>query len=145
MKQKIYILGLVTTLIVVTGIMFKINHWPGAGYLLTIGIFSLVFIFLPVSLQNHYKAEGNKQNLILYIVTWLTCFVVFTAMLFKIMHWPGAGIALFISLPFPYVVFLPVFLTVTGKNKNFNIYYTVFVLFLLAIISSYSALLALNA
>jgi hypothetical protein len=145
MKQKIYILGLVTTLTVFTGVIFKANHLPGAGYLMTIGIISLVLIFLPLALRNHYKVEGNNKNLILYIVTWLTCFVVFTAMLFKTMHWPGAGIALMISIPFPYLIFLPVFLFVTGKNKNFNIYYTVFVLFLLAAISGYSALLALNA
>ncbi|MBN2864113.1 MAG: hypothetical protein JXN62_13180 [Bacteroidales bacterium] len=145
MKQKIYILGLAITLTVFTGIIFKVNHWPGAGYLMTVGIISLVILFLPLALRNHYKVEGNNKNLVLYIVTWLTCFVVFTAMLFKIMHWPGAGTALMISIPFPYVIFLPVFLIVTGKNKKFNIYYTVFVLFLLAAISGFSALLALHA
>jgi hypothetical protein len=65
-------------------------------------------------------------------------------MLFKIQHWPYAGVALLIALPFPYIVFLPVFLTVTSKNKNFNIYNTVFVLFLLALNSVFSALLSLN-
>jgi hypothetical protein len=65
-------------------------------------------------------------------------------MLFKIQHWPFAGIALLIALPFPYIVFLPVFLAVTSKNKNFNIYNTVFVLLLLALNSVFSCLLALN-
>ena len=60
------------------------------------------------------------------------------------MHWPHAGVGLLIALPFPYIVFLPVFLTVTSKNKNFNIYNTVFVLLLLALNSVFSALLALN-
>ena len=45
---------------------------------------------------------------------------------------------------FPYIVFLPVFLAVTSKNKNFNIYNTVFVLLLLALNSVFAALLALN-
>jgi hypothetical protein len=65
-------------------------------------------------------------------------------MLFKMMHWPGAGVALLIALPFPYVVFLPVFLAVTSKDKNFSIHNTVAVLFLLAGTSITSALLALN-
>jgi hypothetical protein len=65
-------------------------------------------------------------------------------MLFKMMHWPGAGIALLIALPFPYVVFLPVFLAVTSKDKNFSIHNTVAVLFLLAGTSISAALLALN-
>jgi hypothetical protein len=60
------------------------------------------------------------------------------------MHWPYARIALLIALPFPYIVFLPVFLTVTARNKNFNIYKTVFVLILLALNSVFTALLSLN-
>jgi hypothetical protein len=144
MKQKIYILGLVTALIISLGAIFKVNHWPGAAYLLILGIFTLVLIFLPLALRNNYKTEGNRQNLILYWATWLTCFVVFMGMLFKIMHWSHAGLALLIALPFPYVVFLPVFLVVTAKDKNFNIYNTVFILFLLTTVSALSLLLALS-
>jgi hypothetical protein len=65
-------------------------------------------------------------------------------MLFKIMHWPFSNAILTIALIFPYVVFLPVFLVYTTKNKNFNIYNTVFVLLLLATNSVFSALLSLN-
>jgi hypothetical protein len=144
MKQKIYILGLITVLIVFTGLVFKINHFAGAGVLLSTGIVTFVVIFMPIALRNHFKAEGTRQNLPLYIVTWLTCFVVFTGMLFKIMHWPHAGTMLLVALPFPYVVFLPVFLTVTSKNKNFSIYNTVFVLMLLVFNSVFSTLLGLN-
>jgi hypothetical protein len=144
MKQKIYILGLITAIIISTGIIFKVNHWPGAGILITAGILILVFIFLPAALMNSYKAEGKSQNRLLYIVTWITCLVVFIGMLFKVMHWPYAGVGLMIALPFPYIVFLPVFLIVTSKNKNFNIYNTVFVLLLLAVNSVFSALLSLN-
>jgi hypothetical protein len=144
MKQKIYIFGVVTSLIAFIGIIFKVNHFPGAGILMTVGLLLLVWLFLPLALINNYKAEGNKQNLSLYIITWLTCFVIFTSMLFKIMHWPYAGLMLTIALPFPYIVFLPAFLIVTGKNPNFNIYNTVFVLLLLALNSVFAALLALN-
>jgi len=144
MKQKLYILGLITTLIIFLGLIFKINHWPGAGILLTIGISVLVLLFLPLALADNYRSEESNHSLSLYIVTWLTCFVVFVAMLFKFQHWPFAGPMLAIALPFPYVVFLPVFLKVTSKNKNFNIYNTIFVLVLLATNSVFSGLLALN-
>jgi len=144
MKQKIYSLGLITTSIIFLGALLKINHWPGGGQLLIIGIVMLVMVFLPLALRNHFRTEGERKNLLLYIVTWLTCFVVFGGMLFKMMHWPGAGKALLIALPFPYVVFLPVFLVVTSRDKNFSIHNTVAVLFLLAGTSISSALLALN-
>ena len=144
MKQKIYILGVITTIILTTGAILKVNHWPAAGILLTAGTLILVIFFIPVALIDNYKTEGNSKNRMLYIVTGFTCFVVFTGMLFKLMHWPHAGIALIIALPFPFIVFLPVFLIVTSRNKNFNIYNTIFVLLLLAINSVFSALLSLN-
>jgi hypothetical protein len=144
MKQKIYILGVIAAIIISTGTILKVNHWPAAGILIVTGILILVLFFFPAALINSYKAEGNSQNKLLYIVTYITFFVVFIGMLFKIMHWPYAGLGLLIALPFPYIVFLPVFLKVTSKNKNFNIYNTVFVLLLLALNSVFSALLALN-
>jgi hypothetical protein len=133
MKQKLYILGVITAMITSAGAIFKVNHWPAAAILLIAGTLILVLLFLPAALINNYKATGNSQNKVLYIVTYITCFVVFIAMLFKIMHWPYAGVGLLIALPFPYVVFLPIFLLVTSKNKSFNIYNTVFVLLLLAL------------
>lgn len=126
------------------GTQLKINHSAGSAHILTFGTILLVLVFLPLALINHYRAEGNSQNKLLYIVTWVTAFVVFTAMLFKILHWPKAGIILIVSLPFPYVVFLPIFLITTSKIKNFNIYNTVYVLLMLAILSIFSAMLALN-
>ena len=144
MRQKIYILGVISAIIISTGVIFKMEHWPAAGIMITAGTLILVLLFFPAALINSYKAEGNTQNRLLYIVTYITCFVVFTGMLFKIQHWPNAGVALLIALPFPYIVFLPVFLIVTSKNKNFNIYKTVFVLLLLALNSVFSALLSLN-
>jgi len=144
MKQKIYVLGVITALVIFTGAIFKVNHWPAAGIMLTVGLVTLVVGFVPAALINLYKSEGSDKSLALYIVTGLTCFVIYTGMLFKIQHWPGAGILLSIALPFPYVVFLPVFLTVTSKNKNFNIYNVVAVLTLLAFNSVFAALLALN-
>lgn len=144
MKQKIYILGLVTAMIVFLGTLFKVNHWPGAGILLMSGILILVFVFLPLALVNSFKAEGNKSNRLLYIVTWLTALVVFIAMLFKVQHWSWGGYLMLVSIPFPFLVFLPVFLLVTSRNKEHNIYTTVYMLFFLVILSCFTVLLALN-
>lgn len=144
MKQKIYILGIVTSMIMVMGSMFKINHWPGAGVLLTIGAFLLVFLFLPLALFNNFKVNGNAQNRLLYIVIWVTCLVIFSGMHFKIMHWPYVRPILIIAILFPFVVFLPVWLFVTSKIKNFDINNTIYILFLLALQAVFSALLSLN-
>lgn len=144
MKQKIYTIGVATVVTVFAGAIFKVNHYPGAAILLIAGIGSLLLLFLPLALISHYRSvEGNK-SLTLHIITYLTCLLVFTAMLFKLLHWPYAGTLLTIALPFPYLVFLPVFVYFTSKDKNSNIYNTVFVFLLLALNSVFSGLLALN-
>ena len=144
MKQKIYILGLATAMIITLGTMFKVNHWPGAGILLIGGISVLVILFLPVALVNSLKDDNNKSKRLLYFIIWLTSFVLFAAMLFKIQHWPWAGYLMLISIPFPFLVFLPVFLIVTSKNREHSIFDTAYILFLLMILSCFTALLALN-
>lgn len=143
MKQKLYITGLINLLVILTGIIFKINHFPGAGILLSLGIAAFVIITVPLSLINSYRNAENGSRL-LYIVTGITCLVVFTAMLFKIMHWPFASIMLIIAILFLNIVFLPVFVFITGRKDHFSITNTVSVLFLLAINSVFSALLSLN-
>ena len=48
-------------LIVVLGIIFKINHWPGAVTLLIAGMSSELFIFL-VSLDAWYGSQKNNPS-----------------------------------------------------------------------------------
>ncbi len=143
MKQRIYILGLGTLLTIFLGALFKINHWPAAGILLTVGLVTLVLAFIPLAITNSYKASERKKPF-LFFITWLTSFVIFTSMLFKLMHWPYAGLMLFIALPFPYIVFLPVFIASNSRDKNFNMGNLVAVLVLLAMNSVFAGMLALN-
>lgn len=131
-------------MILMTGTIFKVQHWPAAAILLCTGTILLLAAFLPSALINHYKVNGNKQYKLLYIIIYMTCFVVFTAMLFKILHWPFAGYLMLIAVPFPFIVFLPVWLNVTSKIKNFDINNTIYVLFFLAIQAVFSLLLSLN-
>lgn len=144
MKQKLYIAGIIDLIVVLTGTIFKINHYPGAGILLTLGIAAFAVIICPLALVSSYRRNREEQSKSLYIITAITIFLVFTAMLFKIQHWPFAGLLLTIAMPFPYVVFLPVFIAVASRKRNFNIYNTVFVLFLLVLSSLLNGLLSLN-
>jgi hypothetical protein len=144
MKQKIYILGVVSAIILITGTMFKFQHWAGAAILLSAGTVLLLTLFLPAALLNHYNVNGNKKYRLLYIIVYTTCLVVFTSMLFKIQHWPYAGYLMYLAVPFPFVVFLPAWLYFTAKIKNFDINNTIYILFLLALQSVFSVLLSLN-
>jgi hypothetical protein len=143
MKRASYILGIISCLIIFIGSMFKVQHWPGSALMLIVGILSFVLIFLPVSLIHHYNTTAGKKNIWLHIVTFLTGLLVFTSALFKILHWPGAGWILLISIPFPFLVFLPVFIYTSNRNKTPIREYS-YILMLLMFYALTSSLLALN-
>jgi hypothetical protein len=118
MKKTIYITGISCANLLMMGCMFKIQHWPGAGVLLVTSIFLFAFVFLPLALVNGYREPGQAMYKGLYIISYLVFSIIMLGALFKIMHWPGAGIFLLIGIPLPFVVFLPMYLYYTRKEKN---------------------------
>jgi len=60
MKKTMYILGYVAAFLSTTGLLLKLQHWPGAAIMLTLGIALLNFGFLPMYFYNNYKkAQAN--------------------------------------------------------------------------------------
>ncbi|MGM0408963.1 MAG: hypothetical protein ACQERU_13365 [Bacteroidota bacterium] len=118
MKKTIYISGVIIANLLVIGCIFKVNHWPGAGVALTLSLLLLCFWFLPVALINHYKGQKIKTAKWLYIAAFISFFMVFISALFKIQHWHGAGLLLLIGVPIPFLLYLPVFIFHSVKNKE---------------------------
>ena len=111
--------------------------------MLVLGIACLLFFFLPVSLMEHYKNIDGRKNRWLHIVTFITSFIVFLGALFKIMHWPYAGVIMVFSIPIPFILFLPVFLYTSNRNKA-PISDNISILFLLLFYAVFSSLLSLS-
>ncbi len=55
MKKTMYLIGYVASLFISTGLLFKIQQWPGAAIVLTLGIVLLNFAFLPMYFYRKYK------------------------------------------------------------------------------------------
>jgi hypothetical protein len=58
MKKLMKISGVAGTIMLGFAVIFKINHWPLAGILITLGAFVLSFLFLPSALCS---LEGDKK------------------------------------------------------------------------------------
>lgn len=142
MKNKIYIFGIVLLILFTIGALFKIMHWPGAGIVISVSMILFALVFSPMALVNAYRAEG--KNAFIYIIGGITIAINFIGALFKIMHWPGAGIMLTIALVIPFILFLPAYLVYQSKKGSRNIKNLILVLFLLVYVSAMDALLALN-
>jgi len=139
MKKFMYILGTIAPSLLIIGALFKLQHWPGASVLIVLGSFLLAAVYLPVfamvSMRDTRKRE-KKINKTLYIVGVITGFIFITGILFKIMHWPGAGVALMVSVLLTVAVFIPILVVHALKDKenqvqNFSI--LIFVLSFMAV------------
>lgn len=79
----------------ITGILFKTLHWPGANMLLllsgmlTIGTFAIAF----AQQRTTWHVQVRFPRLLLAALI-----AVVSGGLFKIMHWPGANMLLLIGL-----------------------------------------------
>jgi len=139
MKKFMYVLGTIAPSLLIVGAIFKLQHWPGASILIVLGSFLLAAVYLPVfamvSMRDTRKRE-KKVNKTLYIVGVITGFIFITGVLFKIMHWPGANVALLSSVILTVAVFIPILVTHSLKDKenqvqNFSI--LIFVLSFMAV------------
>ena len=139
MKKFMYILGTIAPTLLILGALCKLQHWPGASVLIVLGSFLLGAVYLPVfamvSMRDTRKKE-KKVNKTLYVAGVITGFIFITGVLFKIMHWPGAGVALSVSVLLTVVFFIPVLVSHSLKDKenqlqNFSI--LIFVLSFMAV------------
>ena len=121
MKKFTYVFGLIAALIIIMGSIFKKLHWPGAGILLTVGVLMTVFVFLPFYFRTSYRELAEKKNPIYGIVGYMTLAFLLLGALFKIMHWPGANIAIYTSTGFLLIGFVPLYVVnifqKSGKEK----------------------------
>jgi hypothetical protein len=139
MKKIIYISGIISAIVLTIGTSFKIQHWAGAGIMLMVSITFFTLFFIPAALLNNYQKD--KKNSYLYISIFITLLISFSAALFKIQHWPGAGILVVIALIAPFVIFLPAYIAYYNKLTNKDITSFIAVLFLLVFVAVMDALL----
>jgi hypothetical protein len=116
MKTTMKISGLVSLSLLAFATVFKIFHWPGAGVGMVLGFLILCGVFYPAIIYLNYKESGKKKNVFLHISAFLGGGAFMTGVLFKIMHWPGAGLMLFGGLALFIMLYMPILLYVRNKN-----------------------------
>ena len=107
MKNTMKISGVAGTVMFGFAALFKIQHWPLAGALMTLGALVLAFIFLPSSLGVLWKETHNRKRLFLFISAFFAGMLFILGTLFKIQHWPMAGSILTLSALSGILFFIP--------------------------------------
>ncbi len=91
MKKTLIILGYFILFIISFGTLFKLQHWPGSGALLVLGISGFAIIFLPLFFIQRMLENGKPLNIITNIFGLLSTSTIFMGVLFRVQHWPGGS------------------------------------------------------
>jgi len=118
MRNTMKISGIAGTILLGFAALFKIQHWPGAGIMMTLGAFILALVFLPSALSVLWKETHNKRRLFLFVSAFITGAFFITGTLFKVQHWPGAATVLLISAFSALFMFFPAVITMIYNNEE---------------------------
>jgi hypothetical protein len=80
--------------IAMLGILFKIQHWAGGGILTALGFLTLSLTMIISGFIGLGKEDGRPVSSAERIIVGILLF----GLLFKVQHWPGAGILLVVSI-----------------------------------------------
>lgn len=118
MKTTMKVSGIVGTILFGFASLFKIMHWPMAGVLMTLGAITLAFLFMPSALGVLWKESRSQKRLFLFISAFLAAMFFILGILFKVQHWPGAGIIITLAGITAVFFLVPSFLSMTLANPD---------------------------
>ncbi|OFX88040.1 MAG: hypothetical protein A2W99_11200 [Bacteroidetes bacterium GWF2_33_16] len=118
MKKVMIVLGSLGALLLWSGSILKMLHLPYASIILLLGAVITVLGFLPLFFYTSYKEQTEKKNFLLPVTSYLTLSFLIIGLLFKVMHWPGAAIALLIGEFLLVLLFLPLYLVNAYKKAS---------------------------
>jgi hypothetical protein len=118
MKNTMKISAIAGTVMLGFAALFKIMHWPGAGILMTLGAFTLAFIFMPSALTVLWKETHSGKRLFLYISAFITAMLFIIGVVSKVQHWPLAAFILMLAALSGIVTFIPALLVSKLKDQE---------------------------
>ncbi len=111
--------GLISSVIFLLGILFKLMHWPGAGIALVTGLIMLGTLFLPSLIIAKISDDRGEGRRAVYLLGLFAGLFYLAGFLFKIMHWPGAGLVILIGLILFAMIFMPLYVSAHYKNESY--------------------------
>ena len=119
MKKVMMTSGTISAALTALGILFKFMHFPGAAFLLLLGIVSFSLVFLPLLLTLRIRERKEIKERIIVVTGVIAGSMLSLAVLFKIQHWPFANIMGFSAVLMFALLFLPLYFF-TGIRNPMN-------------------------
>jgi hypothetical protein len=111
------------------GILFRLEHWPLAGTLITVGLVGFALIFLPMLYIRKSKQAGANNLMNSAGALGLALFAL--GMLTKIQHWPGQTFLFIPGAALVFLIYFPMYMmnkTIPDEKKINHLRDTFFVI-----------------
>lgn len=109
MKTVASIAGIVSALLIMTGVLFKMYHFPGASILLVLGLSTVCLLVFPIMAYTELQNGEGLVSKLNAVVGYLAAILLSLATMFKIFHWPGFYVLYYTGLAMLVFVFIPLF------------------------------------
>jgi hypothetical protein len=97
MKKSTMILGVVSATLFFIGIIFRIQHWAGAGVAIILSGALFVFGYTLMLYLDRNKVAQNSDQKFVNLATSLAMIIIMISFVFKFEHWPGSGFAIYVA------------------------------------------------
>jgi hypothetical protein len=117
-KLILFISAFVAGVAFIFGMLFKIQHWPGANIVILAGLATGAFLFVPSLIIHLFDDKEKKHKRFLYVIGALAIVVYTTGFWFRIMHWPLATVFLVLGSIVLFYIAFPLFTRIQWKNDS---------------------------
>ena len=116
-KLILFISAFITGVAFITGMLFKIQHWPGAGTVISLSVLTGAFLFLPSLFVQLFRDQEKKHKRFLYVLGGVSIMIYVVGFWFRIQHWPFATLLIVIGSLVLFFVVFPWFTRLQWKNE----------------------------
>lgn len=121
MKKIMLLSGGLLAFFLVTGLVLKFLHLPGAAASLILGVAILNFVFLPLLVTLKIRENRSKREKLIAGLATLCGMLMSIGLIFKVMHWPGANALIVTGFGALLLLFLPVYFFTGVQNPETKI------------------------
>jgi hypothetical protein len=118
-RMLLFISGFLAGFCFILAVLFKVQHWPGAGYLILFADIFFVFLILFL-LEKKLKDNPGSPKRAVYITGSVGALLYIVGLLFKFQHWPGASIMLLCGSLVLFLIAFPWYTWLSWKDHSFT-------------------------
>lgn len=118
MKMTMKITGNVSLAMLGLATVMRLFHWPGANVVLVLGFIVLALVFFPAAIWANHRDTKMRLSRTLHSLIMVGGILLMAGVLFKVMHWPGAGVVIGSGWIVVILLFLPLLLYAKLKEAG---------------------------